>query len=82
MWEMVGLGHPVLTSGVPDQMSLRWSQMALAADMALDSFLALMTAAPRCWTVWIRNNRNVRDLIIIHCICLATLRTPNLTVQY
>lgn len=32
-------------------MSLMWSQMALAADMALDSFLALMTAAPRCCTV-------------------------------
>jgi len=39
------------TSGVPDQMSLMWSQMALAADMALDSFLALMTAAPLCCTV-------------------------------
>uniref|UniRef100_A0A0E9V1U1 Uncharacterized protein n=1 Tax=Anguilla anguilla TaxID=7936 RepID=A0A0E9V1U1_ANGAN len=32
-------------------MSLMWSQMAFAADMALDSFLALMTAAPRCCTV-------------------------------
>lgn len=41
----------VFTSGVPDQMSLMWSQMALAADMALDSFLALMTAAPLCCTV-------------------------------
>lgn len=41
-----------LTSLVPNQMSLMWSQMALAADMALDSFLALMTAAPRCCTVY------------------------------
>lgn len=40
-----------LTSLVPNQMSLMWSQMALAADMALESFLALMTAAPRCCTV-------------------------------
>lgn len=39
------------TSGVPVQISLMWSQMALAADMALDSFLALMTAAPLCCTV-------------------------------
>lgn len=39
------------TSAVPAQMSLMWSQMALAADMALDSFLALMTAAPLCCTV-------------------------------
>lgn len=41
----------VFTSGVPDQMSLIWSQMAFAADIALDSFLALMTAAPLCCTV-------------------------------
>lgn len=27
--------------------------MALAADIALDSFRALMTAAPRCCTVWV-----------------------------
>lgn len=40
-----------LTSEVPNQMSLTWSQIALAADIALDSFLALITAAPRCWTV-------------------------------
>lgn len=39
------------TSGVPVQISRMWSQMALAADMALDSFLALMTAAPLCCTV-------------------------------
>lgn len=32
-------------------MFLMWSQMALAADMALESFLALMMAAPRCCTV-------------------------------
>lgn len=41
----------VFTSVVPDQISLMWSQMALAADMALDNFLALMTAAPLCCTV-------------------------------
>lgn len=45
--------HWVLTSGVPNQMSLTWSQMAFAADIALDSFRALMTAAPRCCTVWV-----------------------------
>lgn len=39
------------TSVVPDHMSLIWSQIALAADMALDSFRALMTAAPLCCTV-------------------------------
>lgn len=43
--------QPHLTAGVPNQMSLTWSQIALAADIALDSFLALITAAPRCWTV-------------------------------
>lgn len=47
----------ILTSLVPNQMSLMWSQMALAADMALDSFLALMTAAPRCCTVCRRKRR-------------------------
>lgn len=31
--------------------------MALAADMALDSFLALMTAAPRCCTVCRRRTK-------------------------
>lgn len=40
-----------LTSRVPNHQSLMWSQMALAADMALESFLALMTAAPRSCTV-------------------------------
>lgn len=49
-----------LTSLVPNQMSLMWSQMALAADMALDSFLALMTAAPRCCTVCRRTARRRR----------------------
>jgi len=28
-----------------------WSQAELAAERALESFLALMIAAPRCWTV-------------------------------
>ena len=28
-----------------------WSEAALAADMADDSFLAAITAAPRFWTV-------------------------------
>ena len=45
-----------LTSLVPVQMSLMWSQMALAADMALDSFLALMTAAPLCCTVCMKQH--------------------------
>ncbi len=49
-----------LTSLVPNQMSLMWSQMALAADMALDSFLALMTAAPRSCTVCRRKTKRRR----------------------
>lgn len=50
----------VLTSGVPNQMSLTWSQMAFAADIALDSFRALMTAAPRCCTVWVGPGKDSR----------------------
>ena len=45
-----------LTSGVPNQMSLMWSAMAFAA---LDSFRALMTAAPRCCTVWVGHRETV-----------------------
>lgn len=40
-----------LTSGVPRTQSRMWSQAELAAERALESFLALMIAAPRCWTV-------------------------------
>lgn len=36
------------TSGVPRTQSRMWSQAELAADNALDSFLALIIAAPRC----------------------------------
>ena len=36
---------------VPENQSCMWSHVALAADMALDNFLNLITAAPRCWTV-------------------------------
>jgi hypothetical protein len=32
-----------------------WSQAELAAERALESFLALMIAAPRCWTVLINS---------------------------
>lgn len=39
------------TSGVPRTQSRMWSQAELAADNALESFLALIIAAPRCWTV-------------------------------
>ena len=39
------------TSGVPRTQSRMWSQAELAAESALDNFLALMIAAPRCWTV-------------------------------
>jgi len=39
------------TSLVPFHQSRRWSQVALAADIALESFLAWMTAAPLCCTV-------------------------------
>lgn len=48
-----------LTSLVPNQMSLMWSQMALAADMALESFLALIMAAPRCCTVCKENEEEL-----------------------
>ena len=37
--------------GVPAKMLFIWSEAALAADMADDSFLAAITAAPRFWTV-------------------------------
>ena len=39
------------TFGVPRTQSWIWSQAALAADSALDSFLALRISAPRCCTV-------------------------------
>lgn len=39
------------TFGVPRTQSRIWSQAALAADNALDSFRALIMAAPRCCTV-------------------------------
>jgi hypothetical protein len=42
----------ILTGFVPNHQSLMWSQVALAADMALESFLAAMTAAPRFCTVY------------------------------
>jgi len=38
-----------------------WSQAALAADSALESFLALMIAAPRCWTVAMNSAFNLDD---------------------
>lgn len=37
--------------GVPRIQSLMWSHAALAADSELDCLRALITAAPRCWTV-------------------------------
>jgi len=45
------IDRKIPTSGVPRTQSRMWSQAELAADNALDSFLALMIAAPRCWTV-------------------------------
>jgi hypothetical protein len=38
-----------------------WSQAALAADSALESFLALIIAAPRCWTVDMNSVFNLVD---------------------
>lgn len=67
-----------LTSEVPVQMSLMWSQMALAADMALESFLALMTAAPRCCTVceteeeW-NNNKNIMIIRLFQSVFMCKL---------
>jgi len=39
------------TFGVPSTQSRMWSHAALAADKALDSFLAFIIAAPLCCTV-------------------------------
>ena len=46
-----------LTGRVPNHQSLTWSQMALAADMALESLRALITAAPLCWMVYEHNTK-------------------------
>jgi len=58
------------TSGVPRTQSRMWSQAELAADSALESFLALMIAAPRCWTVVMNSAFNLqprnRINIVIH----------------
>jgi hypothetical protein len=39
-----------------------WSQAALAADSELDSFRALITAAPRCWTVLTNSSLSLRHV--------------------
>ena len=39
------------TGAVPNHQSFRWSQMAFAADIALDSLRALITAPPLPCTV-------------------------------
>ena len=44
-----------VTSAVPNHQFLMWSQIALAADMALDNLRAAMIAAPRFCTVWREN---------------------------
>ena len=49
-----------ITSGTPFHQSLTWSTIALAADIALDSFLALITAAPLCWTVYWKKKKQIR----------------------
>lgn len=43
-----------------------WSQAALAADNALESFLALIIAAPRCWTVVMNSAFNLDDVNYIN----------------
>lgn len=50
------------TSGVPRTQSRIWSQAELAADRALESFLALMIAAPRCWTVVMNSPFNLQSM--------------------
>ena len=53
-------GNHCQTSGVPRTQSRMWSQAELAADSALESFLALMIAAPRCWTVVMNSAFNLQ----------------------
>lgn len=48
------------TAGVPRTQSRIWSQAELAADNALESFLALIMAAPRCCTVVMNSVFNLR----------------------
>ena len=52
------------TSGVPRTQSRIWSQAALAADNALESFLALIIAAPRCWTVVMNSPFNLASIVV------------------
>jgi len=59
-WELLNqtsdtISKNKLTSFVPCHQSRRWSQVALAADIALDSLRAAMTAAPLCCTVCSHN---------------------------
>lgn len=51
-----------LTLGVPRSQSRIWSQAALAADNALDSFLTLRMTSPRCWTVVINSFCNLSNI--------------------
>lgn len=50
-----------LTPWVPNHQSLIWSQMAFAADMALESLRAARTAAPRFCTVCKRRKEESHD---------------------
>lgn len=50
------------TLGVPRTQSRIWSQAALAADSALDSFRALMMAAPLCCTNATYSVSNLRQI--------------------
>jgi len=73
----------MLTSFVPCHQSRRWSQVALAADMALDSLRAWMTAAPLCCTVWTRNkhassSQHAPSFQVYNCTTFSVLRHHNL----
>lgn len=64
------------TSNVPNHQSLRWSQMAFAADKALESFLAAITSAPRFWTICKRFKTQFTPTVIRE-IVLNLFNKPN-----
>ena len=61
------------TSLVPNHQSLMWSQIALAADIALESLRALITAAPLVWMVYEIKFIHIKYLLS----CLSILANLN-----
>ena len=70
---------------MPNHKSLKWSQIACAADIALDNFLAFMIAAPRCCTVYVYKNRlfhAIFKLVKVKLLFKLWIETMNLSLTF